>query len=142
VQNSGGTFTVTADPDLPAASVTLPTTFEPLDPARRRPVRCHGYGAFQQSLESLRRFDEDEITWDTSRASRELEAGPNGGLRRGDETVDAANRRWPFRSVRCGARIRCEELAMRFGLWAVGAWPERTDAILTELGQVNRPVGR
>jgi hypothetical protein len=33
-------------------------------------------------------------------------------------------------------------VAARFSPWAVDAWRERTDAILTALGPVNRPVSR
>jgi uncharacterized protein YndB with AHSA1/START domain len=64
VRHSGGTFTVTAGPELHTATVTLRTTFEPLDPAGVDQLTAMVYGAFQQSLESLRRFVEEEITWD------------------------------------------------------------------------------
>ena len=66
VQHSGGTFTVTADPDLPATTVTLRTTFEPLDTTGVDQLTAMVHYAFQQSLESLRRFVADEIPWDAS----------------------------------------------------------------------------
>jgi hypothetical protein len=46
------------------AIVTLATTFEPLDPAGADQLTDMIHGAFQQSLESLRRFVEDELPWD------------------------------------------------------------------------------
>jgi uncharacterized protein YndB with AHSA1/START domain len=65
VAESMGTFTVTgADrPDGPA-TVTLATTFEPLDPDNADQLRAGIQAAFQQSLESLRRFVETGSTWD------------------------------------------------------------------------------
>ena len=66
VQHSGGTFTVTADPDPRTATVTLRTTFEPLDPTSADRLTGMVHGAFQKSLESLRRFVENEIPWDAS----------------------------------------------------------------------------
>jgi hypothetical protein len=66
VHNSGGTFIVTADPDLHTATVTLRTTFEPRDPTGLDQLTAMVHGAFQQSLESLRRFVEDDIPWDAS----------------------------------------------------------------------------
>jgi hypothetical protein len=64
-------------------------------------------------------------------------------LRALDGTVDAAT------SVVCpglsgvllpGYAVRGTRHA--FGTWAVEAWPELTDAILTALGPVKRAVGR
>jgi len=64
VAASAGTFTVTAGPTADAATVTVETTFEPLDPSTSDQLRTMIGGAFQQSLESLRRFVEDGVTWD------------------------------------------------------------------------------
>jgi len=64
VKRSGGTFTVTAGPTADTATVTLHTTFEPLDPTSADQLTAMIHGAFQQSLESLRRFIEDKVTWD------------------------------------------------------------------------------
>jgi len=66
VQRSGGTFTVTAGPEPHTATVTLRTTFEPLDPTGADGLTGMIQGAFQQSLESLRRFVEDKVPWDAS----------------------------------------------------------------------------
>jgi uncharacterized protein YndB with AHSA1/START domain len=66
VQRSGGTFTVSADPDSHTATVTLRTTFEPLGTTGFDQLTAMIHGAFQQSLESLRRFVEDKIPWDAS----------------------------------------------------------------------------
>ena len=66
VQRSGGTFSVTAGSDPQTTTVTLRTTFEPLDPTGVDQLTGIVYGAFQQSLESLRRFVEDKIAWDAS----------------------------------------------------------------------------
>jgi hypothetical protein len=65
-ERSGGTFTVSADPDSHTATVTLRTTFEPLGTIGVDQLTAMIYGAFQQSLESLRRFVEDNICWDAS----------------------------------------------------------------------------
>jgi hypothetical protein len=66
VHGSGGTFTVTAGPDPHTATVTLRTTFEPLDPSGADELTGMIQGAFQQSLESLRRYVEDKLPWDAS----------------------------------------------------------------------------
>jgi uncharacterized protein YndB with AHSA1/START domain len=66
VRRSGGTFTVTAGPEPDTATVTLHTTFEPLDPTSGDELTGMIQGAFQQSLESLRRFVEDKLPWDAS----------------------------------------------------------------------------
>jgi len=67
VQRSSGTFTVIAGSDPHTATVTVRTTFEPLDPTGVDQLSGIVHGAFQQSLESLRRFVEDNISWDASR---------------------------------------------------------------------------
>ena len=67
VQRSSGTFTVIAGSDPHTATVTVSTTFEPLDPTGVDQLSGIVHGAFQQSLESLRRFVEDNIPWDASR---------------------------------------------------------------------------
>ena len=64
VQHSGGTFTVTAGTMPGTATVTLQTTFEPLDPAGVDELTIMIRDAFQQSLESLRRYVEEKATWD------------------------------------------------------------------------------
>jgi uncharacterized protein YndB with AHSA1/START domain len=66
VQRSGGTFTATAGSDPHTATVTVRTTFEPLDPTGVAQLSGLVHGAFQQSLESLRRYVEDNIPWDAS----------------------------------------------------------------------------
>jgi uncharacterized protein YndB with AHSA1/START domain len=66
VQRSGGTFTVTAGSDPQTTTVALRTTFEPVDPTGVDQLAGIVHGAFQQSLESLRRFVEDKIAWDAS----------------------------------------------------------------------------
>lgn len=66
VRHSAGRFTVTTEPDPDVATVTLETTFEPLDPAGADQLTTMIHGAFQQSLESLRRFVENTITWDAA----------------------------------------------------------------------------
>lgn len=66
VRRSGGTFTVTAGPEADTATVTLRTTFEPLDPTGANQLTRMIQGAFQQSLESLRCFVEDKLPWDAS----------------------------------------------------------------------------
>jgi hypothetical protein len=55
-----------AGPEPGSATVTLRTTFEPLDPTRADERTGMIQGAFQQSLESLRRFVEDQLPWDVS----------------------------------------------------------------------------
>jgi hypothetical protein len=64
VQRSGGIFTVTAGPDPNTATVILTTTFEPLDPTGADELTDMIHGAFQQSLESLRRYIDDNLPWD------------------------------------------------------------------------------
>lgn len=54
VQRSGGTFTVAVGPDPRTATVTLRTTFGPLDPTGADQVTGMIRGGFQQSLESWR----------------------------------------------------------------------------------------
>jgi uncharacterized protein YndB with AHSA1/START domain len=66
VQRSGGTFTVTAGPGPDTAIVTLTTTFEPLDPTGADELSDMIHGAFQRSLESLRRYLEDKLPWDAA----------------------------------------------------------------------------
>jgi hypothetical protein len=66
VQRSGGTFTVIAGSDPHTATVTVRTTFEPLDPSGVAQLSGMVHGAFQQSLESLRRYVEANIPWDAS----------------------------------------------------------------------------
>src|SRR5262245_49825488 len=65
VRRSGGVFMVTQGPDRNTATVTLRTTFEPLDAAGVDQLTDMMRGAFQQSLDSLRRLVEDKLTWDT-----------------------------------------------------------------------------
>lgn len=64
VQHSAGTFTVTAGSSPDTATVTLQTTFEPLDPTGVDELSRMIHGAFAQSLQSLRRFIEDKAAWD------------------------------------------------------------------------------
>jgi uncharacterized protein YndB with AHSA1/START domain len=64
VERSGGIFTVTAGPEPHTATVTLRTTYEPLDPSGADELAGMIGGAFQQSLESLRRFVEEKRPWD------------------------------------------------------------------------------
>lgn len=64
VERSGGTFAVMAGPEPDTATVTLRTSFEPLDPNAADELTGMIRGAFQQSLESLRRFIEDKRPWD------------------------------------------------------------------------------
>jgi len=66
VRHSAGTFTVTDGPGPDTATVTLRTTVEPLDPAGADELTAMIRGAFQQSLESLRRFVENKTTWDAT----------------------------------------------------------------------------
>jgi hypothetical protein len=49
-----------------APTVTLRATFEPFEPDKRRKLTGMIQGAFQQSLESLRHFVDDELAWDVS----------------------------------------------------------------------------
>jgi uncharacterized protein YndB with AHSA1/START domain len=64
VRSSGGTFTVTSRTAKDTSTVTLRTTFEPLDPSSVDEVTGMIQGAFQQSLESLRRYVEEKVAWD------------------------------------------------------------------------------
>jgi uncharacterized protein YndB with AHSA1/START domain len=64
VSHSSGTFTVTAGATAGSATVNLHSTFEHLDPAGADELTDIVRGAYQQSLESLRRFIEDDVTWD------------------------------------------------------------------------------
>jgi uncharacterized protein YndB with AHSA1/START domain len=64
VRQSGGSFTVAPGPDPQTATVTLRTSFEPLDPSGTDQLTAMIHQAFQQSLESLRRFVEDTRPWD------------------------------------------------------------------------------
>jgi uncharacterized protein YndB with AHSA1/START domain len=64
VRNSGGTFTVTPGATADTATVTLRTTFEPLDPTGVHELTGMIQSAFQQSLESLRRYLEEKVAWD------------------------------------------------------------------------------
>src|SRR5262245_17354705 len=66
VNKSEGIFVVTAGPAAGTATVRLETTFEPLDPTSADQVQTMISGAFQQSLESLRRYIERSETWDSS----------------------------------------------------------------------------
>ena len=66
VERSGGTFNVTAGSDTHTATVTVRTTFEPVDPTGIDQLSNIVHGAFQQALESLRRFVEVNIPWDAS----------------------------------------------------------------------------
>ena len=68
-QVHSGTLTVTAGPDPHTATVTVRTTFEPLDQTGVDQLSGIVHGAFQQSLESLRRFVEDDIPWDATSVS-------------------------------------------------------------------------
>jgi hypothetical protein len=63
VRSSGGTFTVTPGTDPNHATVSLATTFEPIDPTGADELTGMVHGAFQQSLESLRRYVEGQVTW-------------------------------------------------------------------------------
>ena len=62
VLRSGGTFTVTGAEGT--ARVTLQTTFDPLDPTGAEELTRMIQGAFGQSLESLRRYVEEKVSWD------------------------------------------------------------------------------
>ena len=66
MQRSGGTFTATAGSDPHTATVTVRTTFEPLDRTGVAQISGMVHGPFQQSLESLRRYVEDNLPWDAS----------------------------------------------------------------------------
>jgi uncharacterized protein YndB with AHSA1/START domain len=62
VRDSHGMFTVTAGADG-FSTVTLHTQFQPLDQAATAEVTEMIDGAFQQSLEALRRFVEHGVRW-------------------------------------------------------------------------------
>jgi uncharacterized protein YndB with AHSA1/START domain len=64
VGSSGGTFTVTPGAMVGTATVTLQTTFEPLDPTGVDELTGMIQSAFGQSLESLRRYVEEKVAWD------------------------------------------------------------------------------
>ncbi len=66
VRHSGGTFAVTPGAAAGTATVTLQTTFEPLDPAGADDLTSMIHGAFQQSLDSLRHYVEEKAAWDAS----------------------------------------------------------------------------
>lgn len=66
VRNSHGTFTVGAGDDAASSTVTLHAQFEPLDRAAAAEVTTMIDGAFQQSLEALRRFVEKGIRWNAT----------------------------------------------------------------------------
>ncbi len=65
VRDSHGTFTVTAA-DGAASTVTLDAQFEPLDRIAAADVSKMIDGAFQQSLEALRRFVESGVRWNAT----------------------------------------------------------------------------
>jgi uncharacterized protein YndB with AHSA1/START domain len=64
VQRSGGTFTVTPGAASGTATVTLRTTFDPLDPTATDDVTGLIRQAFGQSLQALRRYVEEKVPWD------------------------------------------------------------------------------
>jgi uncharacterized protein YndB with AHSA1/START domain len=64
VRRSGGTFTVAGGPEPDTATVILTSAFEPLDPASADQVTGMIHGAFQQSLNTLRRYVEEKLPWD------------------------------------------------------------------------------
>ncbi|HEX2357853.1 MAG TPA: SRPBCC family protein [Micromonosporaceae bacterium] len=64
VHDSAGRFTVTPGAAAGTATVSLETTFEPLDANGAEPLAAMIHAAFQQALESLRRFVEDDRAWD------------------------------------------------------------------------------
>jgi uncharacterized protein YndB with AHSA1/START domain len=64
VAELAGTFTVTPGPSAGTATVTLQTTFEPLDPTSADQLTTLMRNAFSHSLQSLRRFVEDNTAWD------------------------------------------------------------------------------
>src|SRR5262245_13226893 len=64
VKASGGTFAVRSG-DVPGSTVVvLETTFEPLDPTAGDQLTAGIRNAFQQSLDSLRRYVEEGTAWD------------------------------------------------------------------------------
>ena len=64
VRHSGGTFTVTGGGAAGTATVTLRTTFAPLDPTAAGDLTGMIRQAFGRSLESLRRYVEEKAPWD------------------------------------------------------------------------------
>jgi uncharacterized protein YndB with AHSA1/START domain len=64
VTRSGGTFAVSAGRSADFATVTLTTSFEPLDPTGADELAGMIRGAFGQALESLRRYMKDHASWD------------------------------------------------------------------------------
>jgi uncharacterized protein YndB with AHSA1/START domain len=62
VRDSHGTYTVRSA-DTGNATVTLHTRFDPLDPAATAEITAMIEGAFQRSLEALRRFVEQGVRW-------------------------------------------------------------------------------
>jgi uncharacterized protein YndB with AHSA1/START domain len=64
VRESGGTFTVTEGAGAATTDVVLQTTFEPLDPSSADQLTGGMQAAFQQSLDSLRTYVEEKVTWD------------------------------------------------------------------------------
>jgi uncharacterized protein YndB with AHSA1/START domain len=63
INDAGGAFSVIDGPTPETATVVLQTSFEPLDPAAAEEVTTMIRQAFQQALESLRRFIEHGVTW-------------------------------------------------------------------------------
>jgi mxaD protein len=63
VRDSHGTFTVIAGDGATSSTVTLDSQFEPLDRNAAAHVSKMIDGAFQQSLEALRRFVESGVRW-------------------------------------------------------------------------------
>lgn len=61
VRDSHGTFSVVGDGD--SAMIVLQTDFEPLDPRHDAEVTAMIDGAYQESLEALRRFVEQGTRW-------------------------------------------------------------------------------
>jgi hypothetical protein len=57
-------FTVAPGPVAGATTVTLRTTFDPLDPTAAEDLAGMIQQAFGQSLESLRRYVEEKVAWD------------------------------------------------------------------------------
>jgi hypothetical protein len=64
VQRSGGTFTVSPGAASSIATLTLRTTFDPLDPTATDDVSGLIRQAFGQSLQALRRYVEEKVPWD------------------------------------------------------------------------------
>jgi uncharacterized protein YndB with AHSA1/START domain len=64
VQHSGGTFALTPGAAAGTTTVTLRTTFDPLDPNGADGLAAMIQQAFGQSLQSLRRYLEKKVAWD------------------------------------------------------------------------------